>query len=850
MTARSAAVRRDAPPAAVPQAPQPGFDIVLQPIAHPALGEICIGDELFAVGRTEPPFGAYSPDLVAGLSRRHARIFSEGGAVYVADLGSKNGTAVNDLKVRERPARLRDGDQISFGPDLAYRVHFRARAEAPARTAKLVGLTLCPVGKESGLQPIVISQFPFLIGKADDTFSRYQDQHPHQVSYISRRHAHVFVKGATPYLEDLGSTNGTFVGGQRLDEHAVALDDGVLVGLGGSHFVYKVKLDTVLESDATETNAPAAAAAVAPAAAAAVPAAVECGDPERTTFVVSPASFLDIFCVDHVLEADAPAEEPLAKQVEDAKPPAARSRERTRAAIFSAALTSAFGSGERTGKPRVLVWVAAVVAGLAIVAAGLYLWGASEREVKDLFASGEYARAATMANQYLGRNPDNAEIQALATDALLKANVPDWLTLLKAGDFERADAVLAAMKQLASHNSDAQSLVAELAWLGDLERFVVRRGGIDAPVRMYADEEAIRKVLRQWNQDTQRHQRAFATISSYVPEFRDGYAEALSHLRKLQNDDSVYLGAIERLKGIITTELQRDTPQALTAVLREYAEKYPRLGGLDAVRRDLRQYVEVENEARARRLGRLIGLAARVRFSTPPFQAKFRTLASSDRFPPADLVQSYGAVAKAWREGDTKQAFASLQALNAGPWADAAANELVRKRAIAEQYAALQRVRGTAEYEERLLAFHGALDPDEDAYFVRAIAADVAAYTDKALARAQASRERAESLWRQYRENGAIEGRQRLTAAVSNEFRTQAQLLAEANENAQRGLRIHAQLRIEPPGEWAKVEDEIKAEAELQKKSLLDLRNILEPGVLKAKLALLEGRNDDGRKAP
>jgi hypothetical protein len=142
------------------------------------------------------------------------------------------------------------------------------------------------------------------------------------------------------------------------------------------------------------------------------------------------------------------------------------------------------------------------------------------------------------------------------------------------------------------------------------------------------------------------------------------------------------------------------------------------------------------------------------------------------------------------------------------------------------------------------------LDPDEDAYFVRAIAADVAAYTDKALARAQASRERAESLWRQYRENGAIEGRQRLTAAVSNEFRTQAQLLAEANENAQRGLRIHAQLRIEPPGEWAKVEDEIKAEAELQKKSLLDLRNILEPGVLKAKLALLEGRNDDGRKAP
>jgi hypothetical protein len=31
---------------------------------------------------------------------------------------------------------------------------------------------------------------------------------------------------------------------------------------------------------------------------------------------------------------------------------------------------------------------------------------------------------------------------------------------------------------------------------------------------------------------------------------------------------------------------------------------------------------------------------------------------------------------------------------------------------------------------------------------------------------------------------------------------------------------------------------------------LLDLRNVLEPGPLKAKLALLEGRNDDRRSKP
>jgi pSer/pThr/pTyr-binding forkhead associated (FHA) protein len=822
--------------AAAPQA----FSIVLQPVSCPELGDICIADDLFAVGRTEAPFDSYSPDLIAGLSRRHARIFTEGGTFYVADLGSKNGTTVNGVDVRDRPGSLRAGDQISFGPQLAYRVQFRARARAARRTARLVAMTLSPVRKDLGLQPIVISQFPFLIGKSDDTFSRYQDRHPDQVSYISRRHAHVFVKGATPFIEDLGSTNGTFVGGKRLDEHAVALEDGVLVGLGGSDFVYKVGLETVLEPEAMEVKGPP----VAPAAPA------DAGDPERTTFVVSAASFLDIFCIDHVLEPDAPVVDAVSKAAEDAKPQAERGRERSKSAIFLSELTKALGESGQASVSRAFAWGVSFAAVLAIVAAGVYAWGASERDIKDLFASGEYSRAAVAANQYLGRHPDNAEIQALGADAVLKANVPTWLTLLKAGEFDRASAVLADMKQLGSHNPDARSLVGELEWVGDLERFVMRRGGIDAPIRIYGDESEIRKFLKQWNEDTHRRQRAFATISSLVPEFRDAYAEALSHLRRLQNDDSVYLAAIERLKGIITAELERDTPGALAAVLREYAEKYPRLGGLDGVRGDLRQYLEVENETRARRLGRLVGLLARIRFSTPPFQAKFREFASREGFPPPGVVQPYGAVSRAWREGDAKQAFDSLRALAAGPWADAVARELAHKNTIVDQYAALQKLRGTGEYEERLLAFHGSLDPEEDVHFVRAIEADIGLYKGQALARARQSRIRAEALWRQYRENGAIEGRQRLTAGVSNEFRTQAQLLSAAHENAERGMRIHAQLRVDDPGQWTKVQDEIKAEADLQKRSLLDLRNVLEPQVLKAKLALLEGRNDDGRKSP
>jgi pSer/pThr/pTyr-binding forkhead associated (FHA) protein len=768
---------------------------------------------------------------VAGLSRRHARIFSEQGAVFVADLGSKNGTTVNGASVREKSSSLRHGDEIAFARELSYRVQLTPGAAPPRRATRLVSMTLSPVRADLGFQPIVLAQFPFLIGKSDATFSRYEDRHAHQVSYLSRRHAHIFVKGATPFVEDLGSTNGTFVNGRRLDEHAVALQDGDVIGFGGSQFVYRVSLERALATEATLTKAPTAAPS--PAA--------EPADPEKTTFVVSAASFLDIFCVDHVLEPDdAPGNE-VAKPAADAGPAPDARRARSRFAALVAELAKAFGGVEPASFRRAATWGIALVALLAVAAEGLYLWGASEREIKDLFAGGEYVRAATAANQYLGRHGSHAEVQALGTEALLKGSVPGWLAALKAGDFNRANAVLAVMQQLSSYNRDAQSLVSELEWIGDLEKFVTTRGGVDAPVRIYADEDEIRRLLKRWNEDTQRHQRAFATISSFVPEFRDAYAEALSRLRKLQNDDSVYLAAIERLKATISAELDRDAPDALEAVFKEYAEKYPRLGGLDGVRRDLRQYVELEREARDRRLGRLSILLARIRFTTPSFQAKFRALAASDRFPPAEVLQPYDAVSRAWQAGDVVQAFAGLQKLGTGPWADAAARELAHKRAIVDRYTALERARGTAGHEERVLAFYGSLDPDEDAYFLRATEADVGRYKDGALARAQESLDRAEALWRRYRENGAIDGRERLQAAVSNEFRTQAQLLAEASESAQRGMRGYAQLKVAHPARSTKLQEEIKAEAELQRRSLLELRNVLEPALLKAKLALFGG---------
>ncbi|MDB5918558.1 MAG: hypothetical protein JWR40_2792 [Massilia sp.] len=491
--------------------------IALQPVSHPDLAPIQIHDSLFAIGRNEAPFDAYPPAMVADLSRRHARIFCEDGAVYLADLGSKNGTTVNGVAVRHAITPLRTGDELGLGRALAYRVQLEDAALAQPPRARLASLTLTPEQGELGLQPIVITEFPFMISKVDAAFARYQDTSPAQLNYLSRRHAHIFLKSGQPFLEDLGSTNGSFVDGQRLDEHAAALHDGAQVGFGGHHFVYRVSLQwEAVAPDPTLTRLGVTNVPNVPTAPAAAPAPA--ADPDKTTFVAAPDSFLDIFCVDQPAAVDNDAPDPAAAPGDEG---GVRPRGTKPGLLAAPKLRSA------------LRWSLAVLALVALAAWSLYRIGAPERDAEELLARGAYAQAAAAAGDALAQDPGNTRLASLATAALLKANLPAWMAALKARQFERATALVTAMRAQAGHNSELAPLLDELDWIARLEEFVAARGGAQAAIKGPDDAARIQLILRQWEDQNELHQRAFQTLSSYVPQYRDAYADALSDVRKL-----------------------------------------------------------------------------------------------------------------------------------------------------------------------------------------------------------------------------------------------------------------------------------------------------------------------------
>jgi diguanylate cyclase (GGDEF)-like protein len=81
------------------------------------LGEVfpLLGEEL-SIGRAPP---ADVQIIDEGLSRKHARVFRQGEALVLEDLGSRNGTFCNGVRVTRH--ELRDGDKVQVGARTVFR---------------------------------------------------------------------------------------------------------------------------------------------------------------------------------------------------------------------------------------------------------------------------------------------------------------------------------------------------------------------------------------------------------------------------------------------------------------------------------------------------------------------------------------------------------------------------------------------------------------------------------------------------------------------------------------------------------------------------------------------------------
>ena len=816
--------------------------VKLKPLSHPELGEILIEDPIFPVGRDEAPFANFDRKIVANLSRRHARIFVEAGELYVADMGSRNGTRLNTKAVKQKPVRVHQGDKISFGR-LDYEVQLLSeRDDEASQSNASCSLTLSPQGNNPQLEALTISCFPFLIGKASPAFASSVKAELEHNAYLSRRHAHIFVKGDTLYIEDLGSTNGTYVNGKPLSEHAMPIESGDEIVFGMSDFSYMATQQSSSSDNSLPKNEDGAQA-------------------EHTVFVSSADSFLNIFCVD---------EEDVVDPVADADPPAAETDKDAvhtakwlgkgavhRFFVFIAELREALNGDSATNPRKTWMFFGCAML-VAAIGASLYFVDSPKQEIRELLDQQQYLRVAQRVQGYLIDHPNDDDVRKWGTEALISHWLPQWRTGLDQSSYSEAletirEARLLTVKGTAGGIEEGSTagesepdFLDLLRWITELHQFIAERGGVDAPLQLYQHEASIEKLLKNWDNDKQQHRNNIELILRYEPEFDDIYRLTFSYLRKLRSEKSVYLSAIKKLNKITEEKLLADRAAELIPVYAAFARKYPKIAGIELLQHDLNKYLSLEqllakntaSMGNSDDIDKLDAATQSSDYQSPLFRDRIEQLRLS--YLPSTIVsQDYQSVSEIWREGNLEQALTILEQLNADNPSGILSRQLKHKRQIFNDYQQLQQAKGGDDYESLLANLYPRLNSDEDVFLRLAIEEEYRQLEHRTLQSADQAWLIAQQRWDAYLADGGIRWGQRLEDKVSRQFRNNARLLSEASEHAYKAHQLYASLNMKVASQHDVLSQNIIAETALQRRSLQQLSLVLSPALLNTKLSLL-----------
>ncbi len=162
------------------------------------------------------------------VSDQHAKIVRLEDAFVLMDLESTNGTFLNGQRVER--AALRDGDVVGLGaggPELRVQVLTPDLAERQSQ-ATVVIPNFAELARRSAetffVGEVAIAGDQLTLGRGPDADIRLESP------IVSRAHARVRRENGSLSLQDLGSTNGTFLGGNRIEEALLRDGDRFVVG--------------------------------------------------------------------------------------------------------------------------------------------------------------------------------------------------------------------------------------------------------------------------------------------------------------------------------------------------------------------------------------------------------------------------------------------------------------------------------------------------------------------------------------------------------------------------------------------------------------------------------------------
>lgn len=226
-----------------------------------------IGQREFLLRPGQNTVGREGADVLLGdptVSRKHAVITLEDSKCFIEDLGSTNGTYVDGVLIpKGEKQQLRDGAEVKFGntvlvlqlPPVPCEAEESPTAEPAARDAgdqqatsteeKPEEIALEQEETKSVARLVLVSD-PSTVFDVKPGTNRLGRRSESDIpltfdGYVSGTHCDILAEDGEFYVVDLGSTNGTFINGEKIPVgERVRIEDGSELTVGQTVLRFEV----------------------------------------------------------------------------------------------------------------------------------------------------------------------------------------------------------------------------------------------------------------------------------------------------------------------------------------------------------------------------------------------------------------------------------------------------------------------------------------------------------------------------------------------------------------------------------------------------------------------------------
>ncbi|MCG7997384.1 MAG: FHA domain-containing protein [Candidatus Thiodiazotropha taylori] len=755
---------------------------------------------LLPIGSNEVEFRDLPENYRQQLSERHARIFQDQETIYVVELGSDQGTTLNGDALGTSPVELADGDILIFGVDLAYKIGIEATDFRPGLAESEVNLLLTPSDTHYDLDPVSIQQLPFLIGKEQPALAAWAEKQPYAFSFLSRRHAQLSRDGEKILIEDLSSTNGTWVNGERERGSTRSLQSGDTIAFGQEGVSFRFELLPVSKTSSL---------------------------PQGTILVSKADSFLDIYCESSPGDLQAESENIASDIVQEEQ------HQQDKQLMPGLNLSQLTKLQKAVAATLLMVCVFVVV----------YLFNQDDRpkQIQSLLAEGQSKQAMLLAQAFLSENPQHVDVRQAMQQAMMDSVIPEWLSAYQKQNFSQASQLINALLQQLGEG-DKPEWAGTLLWVTEAAEF--RQATRDfKQTSLFGDEKKLSGLLESSAKPASQQSPVLRSVIENYPDLKPVYHEALSILRLMKNHANTYLPVIENLKGEVKQALLSDELSGLEETVQDFSKRYPGIKGADELLGDLRLFRSVSSALNEKNLRAFAELRTELSFKTPLFQD-----AANRQFTHLEdahvMAERFSIASDNWARGEIQPALSEMERLAAGPWGLSADELFGQWRSYLQEFEVLNSSDAvdldSTQYANRLSALYLSLDAGKDKWLRQQVSERLQPLESEIKSLATERLQQAQVAWQSYQaDRGGIDSSMRLEPRVTSRFRKQAEHLQTAMHRAENARELGFFLDDEVQAQADSLYKDISEEAIRQRLALDRLTSVLEPAVVNAKLALI-----------